>query len=47
MRMEDGRMKIFVVSVRMEMISMTVEMTRKSRETLTRVENHLVRRGWC
>jgi len=41
MRMEDGRMKIFVVSVRMEMISITVEMTRKSIETLTRVENHL------
>ena len=41
MRMEDGRMKMLVVSVRREMINMTVEMTRNSIDTLTRVENHL------
>merc|ERR1711971_767157 len=41
MRMEVGRMNMLVVSVRREMMSITVEMTRPSMETLTRAENHL------
>ena len=40
-RMKVGRMKMLVVAVRMEMMSMTVDMTRPSMETLTRAENHL------
>ena len=40
-RMEVGRMKMLVVSVRREMMSITVEMTRPSMERLTRAENHL------
>ena len=32
---------MLVVSVRMDMMSITVEMTRNSMDTLTRVENHL------
>jgi len=40
-RMEVGRMKRLVVSVRREMMSITVEMTRPSMERLTRAENHL------
>ena len=40
-RMKVGRMKRLVVAVRMEMMSMTVDMTRPNMETLTRVENHL------
>ena len=39
--MEVGRMNMLVVPVRMEMISITVQMTRPSMETLTRAENHL------
>ena len=40
-RIEEGKMKILVVFERMEMMSITVEMTRPSIDKLTRIENHL------
>ena len=45
-RMEVGRMKMLEVSVRMEMISITVQMTRPNMATLTLAENHLEMENW-